>query len=92
MKRPVFLSGQKTYSSVKMSPQVSLLDRHQASGTEIPLNISYKLPINSAPCLMRLIFKFPSLMLIFKRRIKSHLPFAGTIRSSPYSPRFQDNG
>ena len=28
----------------------------------------------------------------FKRRIKSHLPFAGIIRSSPYSPRFQDNG
>jgi len=30
--------------------------------------------------------------LTFKRRIKSHLPFAGIIRSSPYSPRFQDNG
>ena len=30
--------------------------------------------------------------LSFKRRIKSHLPFAGIIRSSPYSPRFQDNG
>ena len=29
--------------------------------------------------------------LTFKRRIKSHLPFAGIIRSSPYSPRFQDN-
>jgi len=27
--------------------------------------------------------------LTFKRRIKSHLPFAGIIRSSPYSPRFQ---
>ena len=25
--------------------------------------------------------------LTFKRRIKSHLPFAGIIRSSPYSPR-----
>ena len=23
----------------------------------------------------------------FKRRVKSHLPFAGIIRSSPYSPR-----
>ena len=33
-----------------------------------------------------------SLSLTFKRRIKSHLPFAGIIRSSPYSPRFQDNG
>ena len=30
--------------------------------------------------------------LTFKRRIKSHLPFVGIIRSSPYSPRFQDNG
>ena len=28
--------------------------------------------------------------LTFKRRIKSQLPFAGIIRSSPYSPRFQD--
>ena len=28
--------------------------------------------------------------LTFKRRIKSHLPFADIIRSSPYSPRFQD--
>ena len=31
-------------------------------------------------------------LLTFKRRIKSHLPFAGIIRNSPYSPRFQDNG
>jgi len=30
--------------------------------------------------------------LIFKHRIKSHLPFAGIIRSSLYSPRFQDKG
>ena len=30
--------------------------------------------------------------LTFKRRIKSHLPFADIIRSSPYSPRFQDKG
>ena len=30
--------------------------------------------------------------LTFKRRIKSHLPFAGIIRSSPYSPGFQDKG
>jgi len=30
--------------------------------------------------------------LTFKRRIKSHLPFAGIIRSSPYSPSFQDKG
>ena len=28
-----------------------------------------------------------SCSLTFKRRIKSHLPFAGIIRSSPYSPR-----
>jgi len=31
-------------------------------------------------------------VLTFKRRIKSHLPSAGMIRSSPYSPRFQDKG
>ena len=30
--------------------------------------------------------------LNFKRRIKSRLPFAGIIRSSPYSLRFQDKG
>ena len=30
--------------------------------------------------------------LTFKRRFKSRLPFAGIIRSSPYSPRFQDKG
>ena len=33
-----------------------------------------------------------SFQLTFKRRIKSHLPFAGIIRSSTYSPRFQDKG
>jgi len=33
-----------------------------------------------------------NVQLTFKRRIKSHLPFAGIIRSSPYSSRFQDNG
>jgi len=31
-------------------------------------------------------------VLNFKRRIKSHLPFSDIIRSSPYSPRFQDKG
>ena len=31
-------------------------------------------------------------ILNFKRRIKSHLPFAGIIRSSPYSPHFQGKG
>jgi len=40
----------------------------------------------SFPVIRRLI------QLTFKRRIKSHLPFAGIIRSSTYSPRFQDNG
>ena len=29
-------------------------------------------------------------LLTFKRRIKSHRPFAGIIRSSPYSTSFQD--
>jgi len=28
----------------------------------------------------------------FKRRLKSHLPFTDIIRSSPYSPRWQDMG
>ena len=31
-------------------------------------------------------------LLTFKRRIKSRLPFAGIIMSSPYSTRFQDKG
>ena len=31
-------------------------------------------------------------VLTFKRRIKSRLPFAGIIRSSAYSPCFQDKG
>ena len=31
-------------------------------------------------------------ILNFKGRIKSHLPFAGMIRSSPYSTHFQDKG
>ena len=30
--------------------------------------------------------------LTFRRRIKSRLPFAGIIRRSPYSTRFQDKG
>ena len=30
--------------------------------------------------------------LTFRCRINSHLPFAGIIRSSPYSTRFQDKG
>jgi len=30
--------------------------------------------------------------LTFKRRIKSRLPFAGIIRSSPYSTRFRGKG
>ena len=33
-----------------------------------------------------------NISLTFKRRIKSRLPFAGIIRSSPYSTRFQDKG
>ena len=33
-----------------------------------------------------------ALNITYKRRIKSHLPFAGIIRSSPYSPRFQGKG
>jgi len=30
--------------------------------------------------------------LTFKNQIKSHLPFAGIISSSPYSTGFQDKG
>jgi len=30
--------------------------------------------------------------LTFRRRIKSHLPFAGIIRMLPYCTRFQDKG
>jgi len=30
--------------------------------------------------------------LTFKRRIISRMPFAGIIKSSPYSTRFQDKG
>ena len=30
--------------------------------------------------------------LTFRRRIKSHVPFAGIIRRLPYSTRFQDKG
>ena len=33
-----------------------------------------------------------SAFLTFKRRIKSRMQFASIIRSSPYSPRFQDKG
>jgi len=31
-------------------------------------------------------------ILTFKRRIKSRLPFESIIKSSRYSPRFQDKG
>ena len=37
-------------------------------------------------------FAYKLTSLTFKRWIKSHRPFAGIIRSSPYSPRFQDKG
>ena len=46
--------------------------------------------------ILELVFNKLALMmwtgLSFKRRIKSRLPFAGIIRSAPYSPRFQDKG
>ena len=38
------------------------------------------------------VFLKKDIILTFKRRIKSRLPFAGIIRSSPYLPRFQDKG
>ena len=34
----------------------------------------------------------PLCYLTFRRRVKSHLPFAGIIRRLPYSTRFQDKG
>ena len=47
----------------------------------------------SSLCLKWIVFLFSAgIMLTFKYRIKSHLPFAGIIRSSPYSPHFQDKG
>jgi len=38
------------------------------------------------------VYRAPFSVLTFKRRIKSHLPLEGIVRSSPYSPRFQDKG
>ena len=35
---------------------------------------------------------YGTLILNFRRRIKSRLPFAGIIRRLPYSTRFQDKG
>ena len=56
-----------------------------------------RLPTNAASCSRRALTSTTQLqkpqiskLLTFKRRIKSHLPSAGIIRSSPYSPRFQD--
>jgi len=34
----------------------------------------------------------PPILLTFRRRIKSHLPFAGIIRRLSYSTRFHDKG
>jgi hypothetical protein len=36
---------------------------------------------------LQLVIAFAKTCLILKRRIKSYLPFAGIIISSPYSPR-----
>ena len=47
---------------------------------------------NQNTCSIFNIFFRQSRSLSFRRRIKSHLPFAGIIRSSPFSPRFQDKG
>jgi hypothetical protein len=53
--------------------------------------------IHLSDTLITISFKFLQLgsravILTFKRRIKSRLPFAGIIRSSPYSILFQDKG
>jgi len=37
-------------------------------------------------------YVFVTIILTFRRRIKSRLPFAGIIRRLPYSTRFQDKG
>ena len=42
--------------------------------------------------LKRSLYFVKHLALTFRRRIKSHLPFSGIIKSSPYSTRFQDKG
>ena len=47
---------------------------------------------NYVYCKVFNLIKFGRVWLIFKRRIKYRLPFAGIIRSSPYSSRFQDKG
>ena len=56
--------------------------------------ISYIFLLSSSPTVYEIaqyvVTIIPS--VTFKRRIKSHLPFAGIIRSSQYSPHFQDKG
>ena len=47
---------------------------------------------NSLLFLLLLLFIILTAVLTFKRQIKSHLPFEGIIRSSPYSTCFQDKG
>ena len=49
--------------------------------------LSWMLPVSQSPYYVPLYIH-----LTFRRRIKSRLPFAGIIRSSPYSTRFQDKG
>ena len=60
--------------------------------TYIPIVPQCKVCLMFVVCPRGDLMKLACRFLTFKRRIKSHLPFAGIIRSSPYSPRFQDNG
>ena len=65
------------------------LDATAAYLTGVPVLHTHSFPRHSAVAKSVL---FSRVDLTFRRRIKSHLPFAGIIRSSPYSTRFQDKG
>ena len=65
-------------ASVKDKPVVKLL-RNENLGEQEIYNLTTQ-------------FTVDILGLTFRRRIKSRLPFAGIIRSSSYSTRFQDKG
>ena len=67
--------------------------------TKIPINIrqvqylyirNLMVVVCSSTC--RGIMRLYMVVLTLRRRIKSHLLFAGIIRSSPFSPRWQDKG
>ena len=70
--------------------------RHEASSVTMDSEWKIQLPGVCVPWLF-VIYFIINIFYIWsdyplKRRIKSHLPFANVIRSSPYSPRQQDKG